>query len=256
MNTKLTAVLTCAVAVSAWMQSTQAEEAAATPPAPVEAFYCNYQDGKDMGDLMKVAGRFSDWADDNFTDYSAWLLTPSFGQLEELPDVIWLGSNTSGDSMGKGQDAYRAGGADVQKEFDKVVDCGAHVLASSIQVHAPDGPPGDGVVMFSQCSIAEGSDWSKAVTAQKRYAAAMRAIGAKNSNWMFFPMLGGPSDANFDYWGVATFNNWTEYFAAYELYVNGGGWQASMESMGGAATCAQGTASVWDVKVVHQADLK
>lgn len=247
-----TAVLMFTVAVTTWTQSTQAQETSAKP-APIEAFFCNLQPGKDMKDLMQVAQRLSKWADKNDPDYSAWILTPQFGQFGELPQVVWLGSNPSGNAMGKGLDAWQATGDDIQEAFNSVMACGSHSLVSSVEINAPDGPPGDGVVMFTQCSIADGSDWSKAVGAHKKYSAAMRSLGAKNSNWMFFPMLGGMADRDFDYWGVATFNNWTDYFAAYELYVNGGGWQKGMEILNGVASCGQGTATVWDVKLVRQA---
>ncbi|GAB5452506.1 MAG: hypothetical protein Hals2KO_28340 [Halioglobus sp.] len=251
MNTALRTMIVIVVAVSTWTHGALAQEAGAAP-APVEAFYCNYQDGKDMDDLMKVAQRFSKWADDGHADYSAWILTPQFGQLADLPEVLWLGSNSSGDMMGKGLDAYLAEGGDIQKEFDKVVDCYAHVLASSIEVNAPDGPPQSGVVMFGQCSIDEGGDWSEAVAGHRQFSGTMRDMGTKGSNWLFFPMLGGPADINLDYWSVTTFSSWTDYFSAYEVYVNGGGWQKQMDAMKGRANCAVGTASVWNVSLVRQ----
>jgi hypothetical protein len=247
-----TAVVVFTMALTTWAQSALAQEAGAKA-GPVEAFYCNLQPGKSMKDLMQVAKSFNKWADKNDPGYSAWILTPQFAQFGEAPQVIWLGSNASGNEMGKAMDAWRSGGGDIQKDFDSVMSCGGHALASSIEINAPDGPPGDGVVMFTECSFADGSDWSKAVGAHKKYSAMMRSLGAKNSNWMFFPMLGGVADRDFDYWGVATFNNWTDYFAAYEMYVNGGGWKKGMEIMNGVASCGQGTASVWDVKLVRQA---
>lgn len=246
-----TAVLMFTVAVTAWAQSTQAQEGGAKP-APVEAFFCNFVPGKDMNDLTQVAQKFSKWADKNHADYSAWILTPRFGQFGEMSEVVWLGSNQSGNQMGKGLDAWAKSGGDIQKAFDSVIACGSHSVASSVEVNAPDGPPGDGVVMFSQCSIADGSDWAKAVGAHKKYSATMRGLGGKNSNWMFFPMLGS-GDLDFDYWGVSTFSSWADYFAAYELYVNGGGWQKAAESMQGVAKCEEGSPSVWDVKLVRQA---
>lgn len=245
-----TALMIFTAALSTWTQSVQAQEAGAKP-APIEAFFCNMVPGKSMKDLMQVAQRFSKWADKNDSSYSAWILTPQFAQFREAPQVIWLGSNPSGNAMGKGLDAWQATGDDIQEAFNAVMQCGAHAVASSVEVNAPDGTPGDGVVMFTQCSIAEGSDWSKAVAAHKKYSAAMRGLGAKNSNWMFFPMLGGTTDRGFDYWGVSTFNNWSDFFAAYELYVNGGGWQKGMEALKGVATCEAGSPSVWDVKLVR-----
>lgn len=251
MKISLTAAFLFAAAVSVSTQSLQAQDSGAAP-APIEAFYCQMRDGKDMKDLMKVADRFGKWADTNQPGYSAWILTPQFGQLEELPDLVWLGSDLSGDALGKGMDAYAASGADIQKDFESIVDCGAHALATSVEVAAPDGPPGDGVVMFTQCSLVEEGGWDQAIKAHKEYSAAMRELGAKNSNWLFFPMLGGPADRGFDYWGVSTFSNWSDYFAAYELYVNGGGWKKGMETLQDAASCEQGTPSVWNVKQVRQ----
>lgn len=246
----LAAVLTVAVAVSTWTQQALAQ--GDSGPSPVEAYFCNLQEGKTMKDVMQVADRFAKWADKNDPDYSAWILTPQFAHLAAAPHVIWLGSNPNGNSMGAGTEKWMTTGNDLQADFDKVVTCGLHGLASSIEINAPDGPPGDGVVMFTQCNIAEGSDWSKAVDAHKTYSAAMRSLGAKNSNWLFFPMLGGMENRDFDYWGVATFNSWSDFFAAYEIYVSGGGWQKAMEALQGVASCEIGTPSVWDVKLVHK----
>ena len=245
------AVLMLTAMAAFWSQTSLAQDEAAKP-GPVEAFYCNFKPGKGMSDLMPVAQRFAKWADKNDSSYSAWILTPAYGQFSELPDVVWLGANPSGNEMGKGQETWRASGGDLQKAFDNVIACGAHGVASSVEINAPDGSPGDGVVMFTECSIDDGSDWSKAVAAHKSYSSTMRAMGARNSNWLFFPMIGGSSDRDFDYWGVSTFPSWSAFFDAYELYVNGGGWKKAMEAMNGVGHCNQGSPSVWDVKLVRQ----
>ncbi len=239
-----------AVAVLAWTQQTLAQEDSG--PAPVEAFFCNMQEGKTMDDLLKVAGKFSKWADKNDPDYSAWILTPRFGELAQLPHVVWLGSNPNGDSMGKALDKWVTTGNDLQEEFNNVMNCGGHGLASSVEINAPDGPPGDGVVMFVQCSFAEGSNWEKAIAAHTKYAKAMRSLGAKGSNWLFFPMIGGarPQERNFDYWGVSTFKSWADYFAGYQIYVTSG-YKKQMEIMPGVANCEAGSPTVWDVKLVR-----
>lgn len=247
------AALLFSIALGCWTQGALAQ-ANASKAAALEAFFCNFQPGKGMKDLMAVANTFNKWASKNDPGYSAWILTPDFGQFATLPQVVWLGSNASGNEMGKGLDGWKSSGNDIQKDFDSVIACGSHSVASSVEINAPDGPPGDGVVMFSQCSIAEGSDWQKAIAAHKKYATAMRGLGTKGSNWLFFPMIGAPAEMPFDYWGVSTFKSWTDYFSAYEIYVNGGGWQKAMESMQGAASCAAGSPSVWSVKLVRQGE--
>ena len=70
--TNLTAVLILVVAVIGWSALAQAQQSG---PAPLEAFYCNYQSGKSMKDLLPVAERFAKWADKNDSDYSACRIT-------------------------------------------------------------------------------------------------------------------------------------------------------------------------------------
>ena len=36
----------------------------------MEAFYCSFQDGKDMSDLKKVSAEWDTWADGNFSKRS------------------------------------------------------------------------------------------------------------------------------------------------------------------------------------------
>jgi hypothetical protein len=254
MNRYTTLVLMFSVAVITWIQPVwaQAQGAKATPPAPVEAFYCNLKEGKSMKDLMQVADRFSKWADKNDPSYAAWIITPQFGLGAQLPHLIWLGSWANGSEMGKGIAGYAADGRDLQDAFDGVIDCSmGHVLASSVEINAPDGPPGDGVVMFTECTIDDGSDWSKAVAAHKSFSGAMRSMGSKGSSWAFFPMLGG-GDLAYDYLAVSTFGSWADYGAAYDMYVTGGGWQKAMETYKGVASCDKVPPTVWDVKLVHQ----
>ena len=75
----------------------------------------------------------------------------------------------------------------------------------------------------------------------------------KGSNWLFFPMIGGPAERDFDYyWGVHL-PQLVRLFAAYELYVNGGGWQKGMELFQDVTDCREGSPSVWDVKLVRRA---
>ncbi len=244
------AVLMLTVAVMTATPRAVAQDSGATGPNPIEAYYCSLRDGKSMDELMQVAGRFSKWADKNSPDYSAWILTRQFVQGDQLPQMIWLGSNPTGASMGKLFDAYQKTGGDIADAFDKVVECSGHGLASSTEINAPDGPPGDGVVMFTQCSIADGSDWMKAIEAHKSLSGQMRSMGAKNSNWVFFPMLGGVAP-DFDYWAVSTFNNWSDYFAAYDIYTRGEGWKKAMSTFKGVSDCNKRPPTVWNVKLVR-----
>jgi len=249
MNRLLTAVLMCTVAVSTGIQAVQAQEEAGA--SPVEAFYCNIREGKGRKDIEKAVDKFNAWSDANAADdgYTAWMLAPQFATQLETPDLIWLGSWENGVEMGNGIGKYLAEGGDVQASFEAALECNGHALASSVEINAPAGPPENGVVMFTQCSMAEGKTWQDAMGAHKANAAAMTEMGGKGSSWMFFPMLGGSSEG-FDYWSVTAFQSWPDFGAAYEMYVNGGGWQKAMGIMQGNVTC--GDPTVWDAYLVRQ----
>lgn len=250
MNRVIKILMMSSALLVAWTQTAQAQ----TAPAPIEAFYCNMQEGKGMKDLMPVADRFSKWADKNNPTYSAWILTPRFGMGSQLPQMIWLGSTPTGAEFGKGADAWAKGGKDIQDAFDKVVDCSAgHVLASSVEVLAPDGNPGDGVVMFTQCELEDGKTTADAAKLQGAMAAELRKMGAKNSSWMFVPMIGG-GDLDYDYLGVSTYPSQADFFAAYDMWVTGGVGAKAMAMYKGVADCGDPTPTVWDVKTVRLAN--
>ena len=147
---------------------------------------------------------------------------------------------------------YLAEAGDVQEAFNNAIECGGHALASSVEINAPDGPPENGVVMFNQCSYADGKNWEDAMKAHKANSVALREMGGKGSSWMFFPMLGGNSDG-FDYWAVAGFQNWSDFGTSYDMYVNGGGWQKSMKIMQGNVECGEDP-TVWDAWLVRKSN--
>ena len=250
MNRLLTAVLIYVVAVTSGIQVAQAQEDGAS--VPVEAFYCNIREGKGRKDVENAVDKFNAWMDANAADdgYMAWIMAPQFGMHMELPDIIWLGSWESGAAMGSGMDKYLAEAGDVQEAFNDAIECGGHALASSVEINAPDGPPENGVVMFNQCSYADGKNWEDAMKAHKANSVALREMGGKGSSWMFFPMLGGNSDG-FDYWAVAGFQNWSDFGTSYDMYVNGGGWQKSMKIMQGNVECGEDP-TVWDAWLVRK----
>ncbi len=249
-----TAVLMCSVVATPFTFSTvaQAQDANTPGPAPVEAFMCNMNDGMGHKDLMQAAEKVAQWSEKNDPGYYAWILTPQFTSAPNTPDFIWLGSNIDGNAFGQGLDAWQQSGDKAAAAFNRVANCsGGHVLASSVTVNAPDGPPGDGVVMFAECRIADGSNRMNALAAHKGFSADMRGLGANGSSWMFFPVLGG-SERTFSYYGVTAFKNWSDFGAAYELYTTGGGYQKGMAAYEGVTDCNYRTPTVWDVKLIRK----
>jgi hypothetical protein len=244
---KLLAIVVAYVVSAGWAQSLLAQQAE-DKGVPVEFFGCTYQDGKGMADLRKVADKFKKWSDENDSGYSAWILTPQFATDLGL-DVGWLGAWPSGEAMGKGMDLWMSGGRELAAEFSAVVDCSNwHESATSAVVNAPKGPPGNGVVMFSECTVVEGKSPADALPAHRKIGAEMKAMGSPASSWLFYPGL-GRSDIDFHYWSVIGFNNYAELGAATEIYVNGGGWEKAMGILGSVSRCRPPT--VFDAQVVR-----
>lgn len=249
MNKLFTMVISVLVVSAGWGQSAVAQQAM-DKAAPVEFFACNWQEGKGMSDLQKVGKKFSKWADKHDMKYSAWILTPQFTAADLGFDVGWLGGWTDGNAFGKGQDAWNASGRELAGDFDEVMDCVSHEMASSAVVNAPKGPPGNGVVMFSECTLQPGKMHTEALEGHRKVGAMMKGMGSPASSWVFFPGMGS-GDIDFNYWSVIAFQNYTDMGAGTEIYINGGGWEKAMGIMAPLSRCK--SPSVFDVQVVRQA---
>ena len=215
---------------------------------PVEFYACHWQDGKDMGDLDRVIKKFNKWADQRDSGYGAWLLTPQFHDDVDF-DIGWLGSWPDANDFGRLQDAWVNEGTEISAAFDEVVDCsGRHQMATSAVVNAPDGPPQNGVVMFSECAMNDGVNPVDALATHRKMGQTMRDMGSKAMAWLFYPAL-GVSNENLDYWSVVAFNSYTDMGAAMEMWTNGGGWEKAAVLMAGVSTCTSTT--VYDARLVR-----
>jgi hypothetical protein len=217
---------------------------------PVELFACSWRDGKNMADLDKVNGRFNKWVDKNVPGYTAWVITPQFRAMEGEFDVGWIGSWADGMAMGKFVSAFTGGDHGLGQAYDEVVDCsGSHVLMSSLPVMAPDGPPDDGVVLFSSCTLAEGGSAAAAVKAHGELAGKLKSMGMKSSSWIFYPALGF-GEAKYDYMSVVGFTSYEDLGEGFEIMANKGGLQERDRHMEGVASCDSSRA--YDARLVRR----
>ena len=66
---------------------TQADDHGEPQYAALEGIFCNYNKGKGLGDLKKVAADWDVWADENISSkYTAWVMTVSYTHLT-LPTI-------------------------------------------------------------------------------------------------------------------------------------------------------------------------
>lgn len=245
---KLTNLFLSLLALSMlWVQPAGAQDAPKWNP--VEFFGCYWREGKSMKDLDKVADKFRQFAEDNNSPYSAWTISPQFHNSPDMFDVGWLGAWPDSKTFGESQENWMANGRKLAAEFNAVVDCsGRHEVALSVPINAPEGTPGDGVLMFYPCSLNDGKTMEDAYAAHLKSGKRMKAKGSQAVSWLFYPAMGA-GDIDFDYYHVVGFYRWAELGTTMEMYVNQGGMQEAAELIGGTASCSSPT--VFDAQQVR-----
>lgn len=214
--------------------------------APVELFACTFKEGKGHADLAKVNEKFAKWSRKNDRGYSSWTITPQFRSNDGEFDVGWIGSWQAGSAMGKGLDSWMKDSDGLGEAYGEVIDC-SHSLVSSVAVNAPAGPPNDGVVWFSSCTLNEGKNHKQAFEAHKKMSAGMRQLGAKGQSWLMYPVFGF-SDIEFDYYSVVTFNNYEELGEAWHQWTNGKGFEKHGADLMSVVTCD--SPRVYDARLI------
>ena len=222
-----------------WSASAVDKESELVNFAAVEAYMCNYQEGKSRNDLDKVITKWNKWADANSSvPYSAWVLSPVFTSVNMPADFVWLGAWQNGKDMGRSLQTWADKGGDLGVEFNKVMDCGEHSNSASLNLQPPaKGWPGkSGIVVFSNCTVAEGGSVEGAVEAHQTIAQNRFSNGSRSGMWAFFPGAGN-NNPDWDYKIITNFADLAAWGVAWEQYANGKGWRAERELTAGVVSC-------------------
>ncbi len=211
-----------------------------------DLFACTFKEGKGYADLDKVNQKFKKWAEKHDSTYSAWTITPQFRSNDGKFDVGWIGSWQGGSSMGKGLDSWMSDNDGLGAAYGEVIDC-SHSLVSSVPVNAPAGPPDNGVVWFTSCSVNEDKNHRDAFEAHKKMSAGMREMGGKGQSWLMYPVFGF-QDLDFDYYSVVSFNSYEELGEAWHLWTNEGGYEAHGAALMSVVSCD--SPRVYDARLV------
>ena len=254
MKNKILAALTAALLTFCGWTTALAQEEEAKPPyvTPVDTFTCSYNDGQGPEDLDKAIANWNAYMDEQgATDYGAITLTPYYYGADTF-ELGWLGFWTNQEAMGAGIDNYLASGGKSAEGFNKALTCDSHEHWATINVKQPkEGPPPDNfVLMFSNCTVAEETEWPELKGAIDKAVDYMTEQDFGNGAWMMWQVFGGGGETDWDFKWVTSYDNYTDFGKAYQHNANGGGRQAMREIMGDLLDCD--AARVYNAKTVRR----
>ncbi|MDO8861086.1 hypothetical protein Q6D67_05165 [Haliea sp. E1-2-M8] len=174
------------------------------------------------------------------------MITPQFRSAESEFHVGWIGAYQSAEDFGASMDKWVNASGSVSQTYSDTLDC-THALMASYTVGAPEGPPEDGLVWFSRCSLADDASFADAAASHAKVTAMMREMGAKGSSWILVPGLGS-GDAEFDYYQVGAWPSYPVFASAWEIFINGGGMAKSNALQDGVTRCK--SPNVYDAKLI------
>ena len=90
----------------------------------LEIFQCNFSNGKDLEDTLKVASKWDEWADENYSvPYAGYVMSPFYQTKTDFPfDLFWLGVTPSFKALGTAQDEWVSKGHKISSGIVKYYD--------------------------------------------------------------------------------------------------------------------------------------
>jgi hypothetical protein len=207
----------------------------------MEAFTCNYNDGKGPADLDGAVDTWTSYMDEgSANNYFAMTMTPQMHGAETF-DVGWLGVSPTGEELGQGRDAYIANGGESGAAFAEVLTCDTHSQFAVMQIKEPPEreSPENLVLSFSDCEVGEEHTMDEVFTGMRAWAAFQAENGYGNGTWVLFPAYGS-GDEDFDFKVVNGYDNHAGMGRDFDLYGTGGGYMKRREIMGDMLDCDVG----------------
>lgn len=217
---------------------------------PVDIFGCKYKEGKGSADLDVVVGKWNAYMDANDADdYAAWTMTKHYANPDQDFDVVWIGAHRNGTTMGEGADDWIANGGAVSAEFDAVLDCGLTGNYASRMFKAPPGGnvPESGVLIFTSCSLKEGSSYDDVIAGTAAWAKVLGDAGSKAAMYHWYPVY-GTGENDIDWKVITSYPSHAELGRDYDRMGNGGLIAKRRELLGDKVDC--------DVARVYNAELR
>ena len=179
----------------------------------LEIFQCNFADGKDLDDTLKVASKWDKWADDNYSvSYAGYVMTPFYQRKSDFPfDLFWLGITPSFQALGTAHDEWAANGTKLIAEFERVSPCPNHASIYSFPVRTAKNPTPNGFLTIRGCNNKEGTTQADYAAANAKQNEYLDSIGVDSLISYWFMGAGSGIEQAYDYlevMGVSSMKEW------------------------------------------------
>ena len=177
-------------------------------PYGVEMLACNYRDGKNLADLIKVTKDWAYWATKNNPNYDAWLLTPVFPTEHTKHAVHWLGTaNSLGELMAvldQWMDTSDPKKERIKDAFESVVGCEIRAVfrGKNLKPLPDDVTNEKGVAQFFGCSVNDGVERKEVGIATSKWTRFIDELGLREAHHRWWPangVMGTDHMAEFDF---------------------------------------------------------
>ncbi len=183
------------------------------------ALQCQFAEGKDMDDVMKVLDEWNEYGDENFSEpFSAWVMTPVFMSTADFDlDFVFLGFADSLASIGRAEDEFRPGGSKIGAKWERVTNCSGQSLSFNVEARAPKNPwvaGGTNYTMIQSCTFKDGKTADDLQANDKIWNKYLDESGYEGGYWRWWPETGTPTDTDYDYLLAVAFPSVEAYGAS------------------------------------------
>lgn len=213
----------------------------------IETYACNYNEGKDINDLLGVSKKWNRFASKNFSmPYQGYVLTPYYRNADSGYDVYWVGMSPSFEAQGTTQDEMLTKGESINSEFLEVISCDAQGQWGAMMVmNAGDSVPENGTVSFESCTMKEGATMEKMMAADAKMNAFAQKIGMTGSMLRWFPLGGQSNSVSGSFMQVSSNESLAERGKNYDRAVKNGAVQVNASLYGDLVDCQNGGTSLY-----------
>jgi len=230
MSKQLTKIV-LAILVFTSSSVTLADHHAAPETAALEAFFCSFEKGKDMDDLLKVTAEWDKWIDSSDSKaYAAYVMQPVINTGADFPyDYFWLGVAKNHEALGQSADEWMKKGGKIAEKFDAVAPCDTHILMTS-QVIKPGNNNGKGgFAQISSCELKDGVDMMSLMAADKQWVSWMSDNEMPGGLVRWYGGVGEAKDSTTDFYSVYLAESLAQRGKAHDMMMAGGG--AALDSI-------------------------